>query len=219
MTISFPSVWNGHGRYMLPSLFAVWFDDRDNYQIYQVCRHEWPLIHLTPTDTDRNNPYEFALNSSATQTSRTFMLATEKQRSLAVSLKTTGAWLCRRHGALEPLIPILQMENDCVPTTTLPFVGNVGLNRNTPAFQTWKQAPIVSAAIPPAIPKHVAETLVVAARQNGSVCPISHDTLDETVCVSSCFHIFTHASITRWFAVSRTQTCPVCKSVCALTTI
>jgi len=56
MPNSFPSVWNGHGRYMLPALFAVWFAERDDYQIYQVCRRSWPLISLTPTLTERKTP-------------------------------------------------------------------------------------------------------------------------------------------------------------------
>lgn len=61
------------------------------------------------------------------------------------------------------------------------------------------------------LPKGVGELLLSQARKGTDACPIAATPFAEceTLCVSSCFHIFDAASLSRWQEVN--TTCPVCR--------
>lgn len=61
------------------------------------------------------------------------------------------------------------------------------------------------------LPKAVGDLLLSHARKGGDTCPIAATPFAECekLCVSSCFHIFDAASLSRWQEVN--TTCPVCR--------
>lgn len=70
---------------------------------------------------------------------------------------------------------------------------------------------------PKPIPAFVAEALIAAAIKQDATCPISMEPLHATgATVTSCFHLFNTPSLAFWRKTS--DTCPVCKEICSLTT-
>jgi hypothetical protein len=68
------------------------------------------------------------------------------------------------------------------------------------------------AGVAPPAPR-VARALVVTARADGDVCPITFGSLREcAVAVTSCFHVFSADALATWLA--RRGTCPACKARC-----
>lgn len=135
----FPSPFNGFGQRMLHPRVAIWSYLKTDYQIYQVNREDYPAIHLTPTNSDRTNPFYFAEGPSD-NASRTFTLYRPRARihsHVDMAIWHTGGWLCRRTGnQLEAAIPILNVSDPA----KLVWVGNVGLcTEGCDAFTPWLQ--------------------------------------------------------------------------------
>jgi hypothetical protein len=143
---TYPSAFNGFGERMLHSRIAVWSYLKNDYQIYQVNREDYPAIRLIPTNSERTYPFYFAVGPSDRQ-SRTFTLYRPRARihsHVDMAIWHTGGWLCRKHTvntmsgfvSLEPVIPILNVSEPM----KLQWVGNVGLNtQGCEAFYSWVQ--------------------------------------------------------------------------------
>ena len=76
---TFPTIWNGFGPYMMPPRIAVWFHTRGDYQIYEINRNNYPAIVLTPTNTERTQPFYFVSVDEDAQ-SRNFTLYKPRAR-------------------------------------------------------------------------------------------------------------------------------------------
>ena len=244
-----PTVWNGEGRYMLPTRFAVWFPNRGNYQVYEVNRENYPVIQLNPSRTARQNPFYFAELSVADHASRSILMFRPRARvhtHVQMGIWFTGGWLCKQNGHnLEPVIPIMGISD----TRNLTYEGNIGIVWST-EFENWvsKQSSALTAPIirnrvfvvddapaaddaaapttapttaPTPIPKFVAETLIAAAKQKNEACPITMEAFTEcaSLSVTSCFHIFARDALDAWFHSNKGASCPVCKSECAITNV
>ncbi len=63
------------------------------------------------------------------------------------------------------------------------------------------------------MPKHIVQLIAENAVSHAEQCPITMDdiTLDNAS-VTSCYHVFNHSAITKWF--EKESTCPVCKTEC-----
>jgi hypothetical protein len=233
---SFPSAFNGFGDRMLHDRIAVWSHLRNDFQVYDVNRENYPAFKLTPTNTSRTDPFYFAEGPGDTQ-SRTFTLYRPRARihsHMDMAIWHTGGWLCKRgRHHLEAVIPILAVADPA----KLVWVGNVGLGTNTEGFREWLQfqtpsfyRPIIHNRIlarpvteweeddttskPEPIPQFVAEALL--AKSTGELCPITMEPLAAgNVSVTSCFHIFQKDAIEQWLA--KNTTCPVCKKECSVT--
>ena len=127
----------------------------------------------------------------------------------------------------------------------LPWGTNVGLRRDSEAFQEWIEfqtpyfyRPIIHnrvvvrhtitrfddesdapTAIAEPIPLFVAEALAEKAKTAAEVCPISLEPLNSLqkgeIAVTSCFHLFQKQALESWH--SEKKSCPVCKKSCAVT--
>ncbi len=133
----YPSPFNGLGERMLHPRIAVWSHSRADYQIYAVDRTDWPAIRLTPTNTERTQPFYFADDRNGDAQSRTFTLYRPRARlhsHVPMAIWHTGGWLCRRNREqLVPVLPILAVSDP----TKLQWVGNVGLHRDRLDFTEW----------------------------------------------------------------------------------
>jgi hypothetical protein len=227
----FPSVFNGFGRWMLPTRFAVWIPAKSDYQIYSVDRDDWPTIRLVPTATERTNPYYFA-SERADDRSRTFTLYRPRARihsHIDMAIWHTGGWLCRKQGKhLEPVLPILGVSEPA----KLVVDKSVGLHPS-PELEEWKEfqtlfftRPIIHnrivaipkkpKEIPEEIPAFVAEALLEKAIASDQTCAISMESFEKEKCAAtSCYHLFRREALQEW---RKTHTdCPVCKQECSLT--
>ncbi len=228
---SFPSVFNGFGRWMLPSRFAVWFPAKSDYQIYTTDREDWPAIRLTTTQTERTTPFYFA-SERGDDRSRTFTLHRPRARvhsHVDLGIWHTGGWLCRKQGSqLIPIFPILAVSDP----TKLIFANNVGLHKNedflewvdfqTPFFHRpilhnrIMEIPKKPAEVPLEIPVFVAEALLEKFMVAGEVCAITLEPFARgNTAVSSCYHLFRRDGIMEWRKTHKE--CPVCKQICSLT--
>jgi hypothetical protein len=237
--VTYPSAFNGFGDRMLHNRIAVWFYSRNDYQVYDVNRENWPAIKLTPTNTSRTEAFYFAEGTGDTQ-SRTFTMYRPRARihsHVDMAIWHTGGWLCKRgRHHLEAVIPILGVSDPA----KLPWMGNVGLHREYESFANWLRyqtpffyRPIIHDRIlarpateweddaaapnkPEPIPKFVAEALLAKSVASAETCPIVMEPLTAgNTSVTSCFHIFQKDAIEEW--LGKNTTCPVCKKECTLT--
>jgi hypothetical protein len=221
----------------LPDRFAVWFNAKQTFQIYDVDRSAWPNIQLIPTMTSRTNPYFFASDIEYDTRSRTITLYRPRARlhtHINLGMWYTGGWLCkRRENQLHAVVPFIGVSD----ITKLTYVGSVGVYENED-WSTWKefQAPRYirdilhnrmelpvtevksskAVTAPTAIPEFVATLLVQKAQQENQTCPITMEELKVgDVGVTSCFHVFQRDALATW--VSQHTSCPVCKQTCSVT--
>lgn len=216
---------------MLPSRFAIWIPAKSDYQIYSADRDDWPVIRLTPTKTERVNPYYFASERGDDQ-SRTFTLYRPRARihsHIDMAIWHTGGWLCRKQGStLIPVLPILGVSD----TSKLVVSESVGIH-TSPEFEEWKEfqtlffhRPIIHnrimtvpkkpTEIPVEIPAFVAEALLEKSIAVEEACSISMEPLEKgKSAATSCYHLFRREGIEEW---RKTHTdCPVCKQDCSIT--
>jgi hypothetical protein len=63
------------------------------------------------------------------------------------------------------------------------------------------------------MPKHIVQLIAENAVSRAEQCPITMDDLTlENASVTSCYHVFNHDAINKWF--EKDTTCPVCKTEC-----
>ncbi len=238
---TFPHVWRNHAHDMIPPRFAIWFPDKANYQIYDIRRNEDTSVILTPTRTQRENPFYFAIQNEGDRRSRTVTIYNPRasiNTHSNVALWFTGAWLCKKHSSnnLQAVLPILG-TSDLKP---FKYVSNVGMypnyifvewvNNYTPeyirnlthnrmVFSSLQPIEIEENTKPPTqIPEFVASALVKDAIQKGECCPISMEDLKTgSIAVTSCYHIFDRSSLQGW--LTDHTTCPVCKQACVVTEV
>jgi hypothetical protein len=69
------------------------------------------------------------------------------------------------------------------------------------------------------LPKRIAWLIAEDSSKAEDTCPISTEVISPvTAAVTTCFHVFDHASITQWFTMNPVNTkCPVCREVCLMT--
>lgn len=241
--ITFPTVWNGVHRYMMPSTFAIWSDSKKDFQIVEVDRNEWPLLKFNYVSSVRTNPFYFAVDPMFDRQSRTVTVYRPRARihtHVDVAVWYTGGWLCKRNGQqLRPVIPFLGVSDHRIVT----WVGNPGVrisqdfldwqtfqtsfhtthiirNRLLPsALHAAAEQPAKPAAPEPVpLPAFVARALLRDAIAGEQVCPITMDPLSEgAATVTTCFHVFNRDALKEWR--TRTATCPVCKQACDTTDV
>lgn len=226
---------------MMPSLFAVWFPAKEDYQLFQINREEWPVHRFEESKPSRTSPFYFALDPDDDRQSRTITVYRPRARvhsHVQMAIWFTGGWLCKnRGGQMVPVVPILAVSE---PTKLQYFGSSIGVQVNM-EFMEWKTfqtpfhyRPIIHDRIPEAtrevvrevevvakptpIPAYVAEMLLKKAQEEGQLCPISMDTLWEgRATVTSCFHVFDREGFQTWHDAH--GTCPMCKQVCAATPV
>lgn len=238
--LDYPSVFNGTGRRMLERRIAVWSYLRNDYQVYDVDRQDWPVIRLTPTNTSRTSPFYFA-EGDGDNSSRTVTIYRPRARIHShadMAIWHTGGWLCRmgNHNRLVPVLPILAVSDPA----KLPWVGNVGLHTEFESFACWfpyqtlhHYRPIIhnrilsqsqwddednspTGAKPDPVPQFVAEALLKMALAAEEQCPIVMEPLVAgDTSATSCFHLFSRAALDEWLL--KNNTCPVCKKECSVT--
>ena len=242
---TFPTVWNGVHRYMMPGLFAVWSDRLKTYQLVQVYRDAWPNLEFTCVGSERTSPFYFALDPEGPERqSRTITVYRPRARvhtHIDVGVWFTGGWICKRRGnALHPVIPILGVSDNRV----IQFNGrHPGMyisqdyldwqEFQTPTYTTHilrNRMPAVTVAPPPPpsekptsnhapLPAFVARALLRDAMSGDQTCPITMDALEEgAAAVTSCFHVFNRDALAEWIA-RQGASCPVCKQICAIAEI
>jgi hypothetical protein len=214
---------------MLHYRVAIWSHLKNDYQVYNVSRDNWPTIRLTPTNTERTNSFYFAEGPGDTQ-SRNVTLHMPRARihtHITMAIWHTGGWLCRRAGEQRvAVLPLLAVSDP----SKLPWGSNVGLQESRD-FQEWLQfqtpffyrpiianrilstEPEVKPELPTLdpIPLFVAEALLKDA-----TCPITMDPVEKgDAAVTSCFHVFQRDAIEQWLV--KQNTCPVCKKACVTT--
>jgi hypothetical protein len=238
---SFPSVWNGTGRFMMPSLFAVWFPAKEHYQLYKIDREEWPTYKFEETNSARERPFYFAVDPNDDRQSRTITLYRPRARlhsHVQLGIWFTGGWLCKNRANVKvPVVPILAVSD----VSKLHYSGSSVSVEVTMEYMEWKTfqtafhyRPIAHnripeanrevvrevevAAAPKAIPEFVAAMLLKKAQEDGQLCPISMDAVWEgKAAVTSCFHVFDRESLGAWH--DSHGTCPLCKQACAVTPV
>jgi len=69
------------------------------------------------------------------------------------------------------------------------------------------------------LPKRIAWLIAEDSSKAEDTCPISTEVISPvTAAVTTCFHVFDHASIVQWFTMNPVNTkCPVCREVCLVT--
>lgn len=68
------------------------------------------------------------------------------------------------------------------------------------------------------IPMSIAKLIIENTEMDNNICPITLDPIKKESCsITSCFHVFNKDAIAIW--LSSNDTCPVCKQLCAITTI
>jgi hypothetical protein len=232
---------------MVPPRFAVWFPQREEFQVYDVDRERFPALAFKPTYTNRGSPFYFAIQDGGEAQSRTITMYRPRARihsHVDMAMWFTGAWLCRRNdiNRMQGVIPIMGISD----MAKLQFNGSLGIH-HTPDFDDWKmfQAPdyhraiihnrmfisqaaissdtdtsVSDPVIPAPIPKYVAQLLVKDAISNNVTCPITMDALEtdnEQTAVTSCYHVFQKDAIQMWMV--KNTSCPVCKQACSITVV
>jgi hypothetical protein len=239
---SFPTVWNGVHRYMMPGLFAAWSDSRKTYQLVQVNRDTWPHLLFTCTETQRSSPFYFAQDTAGPDLqSRTISVYRPRARihtHMEVGVWFTGGWLCKRNGnTLHPVIPLMGISDARVIQYGKKNPGmylseeylewqnlqssayTIHILRNRlPAFvapsETVETKPTASV-----LPAFVARALLRDAMSGDQTCPITMEALEEgAASVTSCFHVFSRDALAEWVA-RQGASCPVCKQKCTVTEI
>jgi hypothetical protein len=69
------------------------------------------------------------------------------------------------------------------------------------------------------LPKRIAWLIAEDSSKAQDTCPISTEVISPvTAAVTTCYHVFDHASIVQWFTMNPVNTkCPVCREVCLMT--
>jgi hypothetical protein len=233
---SFPIVWRPYIHDMIPPRFAVWYPDRETYQVFDIIRQPNYSIIVKPIRTERANSFYFAVQNAGDRQSRTITLykpRASKHTHVDVGIWFTGAWLCKRsEHRLRATIPIMGVSDP----GEFPFKGNVGLYGNQ-IFTNWydnyttdyirgmihnrkvyTSLHIIEEPVAPMceIPRFAAEVLIQDAVNRNEICPITMEPIscDNSV-LTSCFHIFEKSAIQTW--LSKHPKCPVCKNHCTIT--
>jgi hypothetical protein len=241
--LSFPIVWNGYGRMSLPPRFALWFPERQDFQIVDVNRECYPAFILTNTRTDRGKPFYFANTEpdSSVRMIRVYKPRATRNSEIDVLMWFTGGWLCRKNqDRMQAIIPILGVSD----TSKLPFASNLGtvpsecyenwkVHQNVPEYKQFVRdcllrgtgqlgSPMKCGTEQPAakpIPEFVCRALIREAIEKRESCPISLSefTPETSMSVTSCYHVFETDSLTVW--LNTNSSCPVCKQPCVHTHI
>ena len=97
------------------------------------------------------------------------------------------------------------MRREVRPVNTPPRI----IERLVEVERPVERVVIQTKALP--LPKDIGDILLANARKGQECCPIAATPFAEceTLCVSSCFHIFEKASLSRW--QEDHTTCPVCR--------
>ncbi len=238
---TFPDVWRNTLHDMIPPRIAMWLPTIQNYQIYDVTRYTDASITIKPTNTQRTNPFYFAIQNGGDIQSRTVTIYNPRasvNTHTDVAIWFTGAWLCKKNSntGLQAVLPIIVSSD----TKSFKYVNNIGIypcaallnwmgkftteyirgmTHNRMIFTSLKPIEDVLEKKPiTPIPLFVATSLLTSAIQKGETCPISMEELTiGNAAVTSCFHIFDRLSIQNW--MTDHSTCPICKQDCALTDV
>jgi hypothetical protein len=236
---TFPAVWGDQDQEtMVPQRIAVWFREKQTFQVFDVCVPHYPVLTFIPTHTDRPNAFYFAKEQGDTQ-SRTITVykpRAYRNSHMELAIWFSGGWLCRTtHGICHATIPIMCISDD----SKLPFRSTRGIFENQ-EYNDWLQTltdsyyrstihnrivysslymqmikPVVEQK-PTSIPQYVADLLALNAIEKKESCSITMESIVKgEVAVSSCFHVFSKNGFQEWH--KQKGSCPLCKQTCAVT--